>query len=70
MAYLVSRCSVTIADANIKAPAGGVESSVDQFGLGILGLAGAGIVTHAAVSAIIGKKSKSKEEEKEGDKDE
>ncbi len=59
-----------IADANIKAPGGGVESSVDEFGLGLLGVAGVGIATHAAVSAIIGKKSKPKEEEKERDKDE
>ncbi len=59
-----------IADANIKAPDGGVESSVDQFGLAILGVTGVGITTHAIVSAVVGKKSKSKEEEEERHSDE
>ncbi|BCD68115.1 hydrogenase small subunit [Nitratiruptor sp. YY09-18] len=52
-----------MADANIKmAPNGGVEKSVDQFGLGLLTAAGVGIAIHAAASAIAGKKS-------EGDKE-
>ena len=45
-----------MADANIKAPTGGVEKSVDEFGLGLLGAAGIGIGIHAAASAIAGKK--------------
>ena len=53
-----------MADANIKmAPNGGVERSVDKFGLGMLTAAGVGIAIHAATSAVIGKKS-------EGDKNE
>ncbi len=46
-----------MADANIKmAPGGGVERSVDQFGLGLLTAAGAGIAIHAIASAVAGKK--------------
>ena len=45
-----------MADANIKAPTGGVESTVDEFGLGLLTAAGVGIAIHAAVSAVAGKR--------------
>jgi len=46
-----------MADANIKmAPGGGVEKSVDEFGLGLLTAAGAGIAIHAIASAVAGKK--------------
>jgi len=46
-----------MADANIKAPTGGVEKSVDEFGLGILTATAVGIGIHAAVSVLAGKKS-------------
>jgi quinone-reactive Ni/Fe-hydrogenase small subunit len=46
-----------MANANIKAPTGGVEKSVDEFGLGLLTAAGVGIAIHAAASAVAGKKS-------------
>ena len=46
-----------MADADIKAPAGGVEKSVDEFGLGVLAATGVGIAIHAAVSLLAGKKS-------------
>ena len=46
-----------MSDANIKAPTGGVEKSVDQFGLVVLGATGVGIAIHAAVSVLAGKKS-------------
>ncbi|WP_345978584.1 hydrogenase small subunit [Sulfurimonas sp. HSL3-2] len=45
-----------MADAKIKAPAGGVEKSVDEFGLGLLTAAGIGIGIHAVASALAGKK--------------
>ncbi len=46
-----------MADAHIKmAPTGGVEKTVDQFGLGLLTAAGIGIAIHAAGSVIAGKK--------------
>ena len=45
-----------MADAHIKAPTGGVEKTVDEFGLGLLTAAGIGIGIHAAASATIGKK--------------
>ncbi len=51
-----------MADANIKAPTGGVEKSVDEFGLGLLTAAAIGIGIHAAASAALGKK------DDEGDK--
>jgi len=51
-----------MADANIKAPTGGVEKSVDEFGLGLLSVAAVGIGIHAAASALLGKK------DDEGDK--
>ena len=51
-----------MADANIKmAPGGGVEKSVDEFGLGLLTAAGVGIAIHAAASAVAGKKSEGDE---------
>ena len=45
-----------MANANIKAPTGGVEKTVDEFGLGLLTAAGIGIGIHAAASFIAGKK--------------
>ena len=45
-----------MADANIKAPTGGVEKTVDEFGLGLLTAAGIGIGIHAAASVVAGKK--------------
>ena len=45
-----------MADANIKAPTGGVEKTVDEFGLGLLTAAGIGIGIHAAASILAGKK--------------
>ena len=45
-----------MANANIKAPTGGVEKTVDEFGLGLLTAAGVGIAVHAAASAVAGKK--------------
>ena len=45
-----------MANADIKAPAGGVEKSVDEFGLGLLTAAGIGIGIHAIASAVAGKK--------------
>ncbi|ADV45347.1 hydrogenase small subunit [Nitratifractor salsuginis] len=49
-----------MADAHIKAPTGGVEKTVDQFGLGLLTAAGVGIAIHAALSATAGKKEEDK----------
>ena len=46
-----------MANANIKAPTGGVEKTVDEFGLGLLTAAGVGIAIHAAASAVAGKTS-------------
>lgn len=46
-----------MADANIKAPTGGVESTVDEFGLGVLTATAVGIGIHAVASAAAGKKS-------------
>ncbi len=45
-----------MADAKIKAPTGGVEKSVDEFGLGLLTAAGVGIAIHAMGSRAFGKK--------------
>jgi quinone-reactive Ni/Fe-hydrogenase small subunit len=45
-----------MANADIKAPAGGVEKSVDEFGLGLLTAAGIGIGIHAIASAVAGKR--------------
>jgi len=44
-----------MADTRFKAPTGGVEKSVDEFGLGLLTAAGIGIGIHAAMSAVAGK---------------
>ena len=46
-----------MADTRFKAPTGGVEKTVDEFGLGLLTVAGIGIGIHAAISATAGKKS-------------
>jgi quinone-reactive Ni/Fe-hydrogenase small subunit len=51
-----------MANAHIKAPTGGVEKTVDEFGLGLLTAAGIGIGLHAAGSAVFGKKSNVEEE--------
>ncbi|MEF3191592.1 MAG: hydrogenase small subunit [Campylobacterales bacterium] len=48
-----------MADADIKAPGGGVEMAVDKFGLGLLSATAVGIAIHAAASAMAGKKSDS-----------
>ena len=45
-----------MADVHFKAPTGGVEKSVDEFGLGLLTAAGIGIGIHAVSSMIAGKK--------------
>jgi quinone-reactive Ni/Fe-hydrogenase small subunit len=45
-----------MANAKIKAPTGGVEKTVDEFGLGLLTAAGIGIGIHAIASAVGGKK--------------
>ncbi len=45
-----------MADTHFKAPTGGVEKSVDEFGLGLLTAAGIGIGIHAVSSIIAGKK--------------
>jgi quinone-reactive Ni/Fe-hydrogenase small subunit len=45
-----------MADANIKAPTGGVEKTVDEFGLGLLTAASIGIGIHAAASLVAGRK--------------
>jgi quinone-reactive Ni/Fe-hydrogenase small subunit len=52
-----------MANANIKAPTGGVEKTVDEFGLGLLTAAGIGIGIHAAASIVAGKKSNVEENE-------
>ncbi|MDD2894550.1 MAG: hydrogenase small subunit [Aliarcobacter sp.] len=46
-----------MADAKIKAPTGGVEKTVDEFGLGLLTATAIGIGVHAVASAVAGKKS-------------
>lgn len=51
-----------MANANIKAPTGGVEKTVDEFGLGLLTATAIGIGVHAVASTVVGKKSE------EGDK--
>ncbi len=52
-----------MANANIKAPTGGVEKTVDEFGLGLLTAAGVGIAIHAAASVAAGKKSEDEKSE-------
>uniref|UniRef100_UPI0040489131 hydrogenase small subunit n=1 Tax=Aliarcobacter sp. TaxID=2321116 RepID=UPI0040489131 len=51
-----------MADAKIKAPTGGVEKTVDEFGLGLLTATAVGIGVHAVASAVAGKKSNEGEE--------
>ncbi len=51
-----------VAESVIKAPTGGVESSVDKFGLGLLSAAAIGIGVHAAASAVGGKKGDNDEQ--------
>lgn len=51
-----------MADAKIKAPTGGVEKTVDEFGLGLLTATAVGIGFHAVASAVAGKKSNEGEE--------
>ncbi len=45
-----------MSDVHFKAPGGGVEKSVDEFGLGLLTAAGIGIGIHAVSSVVAGKK--------------
>ena len=45
-----------MSDVHFKTPTGGVEKTVDQFGLGLLTAAGIGIGIHAVASAVAGKK--------------
>jgi quinone-reactive Ni/Fe-hydrogenase small subunit len=51
-----------VADSRIKAPTGGVEKTVDEFGLGLLTAAGIGIGIHAAASIAAGKKEENDNE--------
>ena len=51
-----------MADAKIKAPTGGVEKIVDEFGLGLLTATAIGIGVHAVASVVAGKKSNEGEE--------
>lgn len=46
-----------MADAHIKAPTGGVEKTVDEFGAAMLTATAVGIGIHAFASAVAGKKS-------------
>lgn len=46
-----------MSDAKIKAPTGGVERTVDEFGLGLLTATAIGIGIHATASVAAGKKS-------------
>ena len=52
-----------MADANIKAPTGGVEKTVDEFGLGLLTATSIGIGVHAVASAVAGKRTVHSEDE-------
>lgn len=51
-----------MANAKIKAPTGGVERTVDEFGLGLLTATAVGIGVHAVASIVAGKKSNEGEE--------
>ncbi|QNM92717.1 hydrogenase small subunit [Aliarcobacter cryaerophilus] len=51
-----------MAIARIKAPTGGVEKTVDEFGLGLLTATALGIGVHAIASVVAGKKSNENEE--------
>ena len=50
-----------MANTHFKAPTGGVEKSVDEFGLGLLTAAGIGIGIHAVGSIVAGKKGEENE---------
>jgi quinone-reactive Ni/Fe-hydrogenase small subunit len=50
-----------MSDTHFKAPTGGVEKTVDEFGIGLLTVAGIGIGIHAIASATAGKKEECKE---------
>jgi len=52
-----------MANTHFKAPTGGVEKSVDEFGLGLLTAAGIGIGIHAIGSIVAGKKSEGESHE-------
>lgn len=54
-----------MASANIKAPTGGVEKTVDEFGLGLLTATAIGIGAHAVASATAGKRTVHKEDGEE-----
>ena len=45
-----------MSDSHIKAPTGGVEKTVDEFGMALITAAGIGIGIHAAISIAAGKK--------------
>ncbi|PRM88561.1 hydrogenase small subunit [Aliarcobacter cryaerophilus] len=51
-----------MATARIKAPTGGVEKTVDEFGLGLLTATAVGIGVHAIASVVAGKKLNENEE--------
>ena len=51
-----------MATARIKSPTGGVEKTVDEFGLGLLTATAVGIGVHAIASVVAGKKSNENEE--------
>ncbi|MGJ0342403.1 hydrogenase small subunit [Aliarcobacter cryaerophilus] len=51
-----------MATARIKAPTGGVEKTVDEFGLGLLTATAVGIGVHAIASVVASKKSNENEE--------
>ena len=51
-----------MATARIKAPTGGVEKTVDEFGLGLLTATAVDIGVHAIASVVAGKKSNENEE--------
>ncbi len=53
-----------VADSHIKAPTGGVEKTVDEFGMVLITAAGVGIGIHAALSIAAGKKSQTNDSEK------
>ncbi|MDC0932621.1 hydrogenase small subunit [Arcobacteraceae bacterium] len=50
-----------MADTHFKAPTGGVEKTVDEFGLGLITAASIGIGIHAIGSAVAGKKGEENE---------
>ena len=51
-----------MANAKIKPPTGGVERTVDEFGLALLTATAVGIGVHAVASVVANKKSKEEEE--------